>query len=356
MTRAAATNLRLTASDRLLIIAPHPDDEVIAAGGLLHHAQQVGAQVRILFLTRGENNPWAQLLVEGRWPLRARDRERWGVRRCEESLKAIATLGIPATGAHFLGLPDQGLADLYMRGDGRPTRALAAEAEMWRPSVVVAPTISDPHPDHGAAAIYLEEALERAANVRPRLRLSFSYFDTSRVDARYVLDLPVEVQELKRRAILCHASQLRWRSDRFLAAVRPQEAFQSELPVPTEMRPPFREIELYPRVLRVWLDRMPSGVLGTYDLWISLHDDFVGAIRLSVRIPAREDRAFVRDLLREVTVGRATIDRASCLLEVPLSVGMARGGFLRLDRPLLRHLGFIYGYGWQRLALMRAET
>ena len=47
----------ITKDSRLLMIAPHPDDEALATGGLLQRAQAKGAQVYVAFLTDGENNP-----------------------------------------------------------------------------------------------------------------------------------------------------------------------------------------------------------------------------------------------------------------------------------------------------------
>src|SRR5881394_2834283 len=78
--------LRVAPTDRLMVIAPHPDDEVLATGGLLQYAHAIGAMVRVIYLTDGESNPWAQLAMEGRWPLTALDRARWGARRREEAL------------------------------------------------------------------------------------------------------------------------------------------------------------------------------------------------------------------------------------------------------------------------------
>src|SRR5690242_7448135 len=40
--------------DRLLIIAPHPDDEALAAGGVIQRAIARGARVRIVVLTDGD--------------------------------------------------------------------------------------------------------------------------------------------------------------------------------------------------------------------------------------------------------------------------------------------------------------
>ena len=62
--------LRPDPADRLLVLAPHPDDESLAIGGLLRLARAVGASVRVIYLTSGENNPWAQRACERRWRVR----------------------------------------------------------------------------------------------------------------------------------------------------------------------------------------------------------------------------------------------------------------------------------------------
>jgi LmbE family N-acetylglucosaminyl deacetylase len=54
----------LSPTDRLLVVAPHPDDETLGAGGLLQRAAARGAAVRLCYATSGENNPWAQAAFE----------------------------------------------------------------------------------------------------------------------------------------------------------------------------------------------------------------------------------------------------------------------------------------------------
>ena len=55
----------LSARDRVLVLAVHPDDESLCAGGLIQHALAHGAKVRVVFITDGDNNPWPQRFVEG---------------------------------------------------------------------------------------------------------------------------------------------------------------------------------------------------------------------------------------------------------------------------------------------------
>ena len=41
---------------RVLVLAPHPDDETFGAGGLIQQAVTAGAALRVVFATDGENN------------------------------------------------------------------------------------------------------------------------------------------------------------------------------------------------------------------------------------------------------------------------------------------------------------
>jgi LmbE family N-acetylglucosaminyl deacetylase len=54
---------------RVMVLAPHPDDETLATTGLLQQAVSAGAAVRVLFVTDGDNNLWPQRAVERRWQI-----------------------------------------------------------------------------------------------------------------------------------------------------------------------------------------------------------------------------------------------------------------------------------------------
>src|SRR3954466_10161705 len=46
--------LTVTGDTRLLVIAPHPDDEIIGAGGLMRRVHDAGGAVRVVYLTDGD--------------------------------------------------------------------------------------------------------------------------------------------------------------------------------------------------------------------------------------------------------------------------------------------------------------
>src|SRR6476619_2961058 len=79
---------------RLMLIAPHPDDEALACSVILQQAVRAGAAIRVVYVTDGDNNPWPQRALERRWRLSASDRKSRGKLRRAEALAAMRVLGI----------------------------------------------------------------------------------------------------------------------------------------------------------------------------------------------------------------------------------------------------------------------
>src|SRR5437588_12893351 len=105
---------RFTSKSRLMLVAPHPDDEALACSVLLQRAVRAGAAVRVVYATDGDDNPWPQRVLERKWRLNATDRRRWGRLRRTEALAALRVLGVNGFAARFLGLPDQKLTAMLM--------------------------------------------------------------------------------------------------------------------------------------------------------------------------------------------------------------------------------------------------
>ncbi len=226
----------LASHERVMVIAPHPDDESIATGGVLLRAASARAPVRVLYLTDGENNPWAQRATEGRWSIAADDRRRWGARRRREALEALNCLGIPSEFVRFLGFPDQRLTDLLATAAGEAVVRLAEELRAWRPTALFVPSLLDRHPDHSAAAVMTQLALaELEREAHPGV-LTYTVHGPARLDGRIVRlqALSRSEHEAKERAILCHASQLRLRRHFLTSFARGPEQFEPGFPTGAE--------------------------------------------------------------------------------------------------------------------------
>lgn len=127
----------LPGHSRLVVLAPHPDDETLAAGGLIHDAVAAGRQVVIVAVTAGEaSHPGSK-----RWPAS----ELAGQRRAERAA-ALAELGLWQPLVYELGIPDGAVS----AGIDRVITAL--QAIVTSSDVLVAPWRLDGHPDHEATA------------------------------------------------------------------------------------------------------------------------------------------------------------------------------------------------------------
>ncbi len=89
-------SFQISSEDRILIVAPHPDDESIGCGGLM---LQYGSQCEILLLTDGRKG------YDSRFPT---DEDALIKLRAEELKNAAALAGVSKI--HMLGIPDSTLS------------------------------------------------------------------------------------------------------------------------------------------------------------------------------------------------------------------------------------------------------
>ncbi|MFA5363261.1 MAG: PIG-L family deacetylase [Candidatus Omnitrophota bacterium] len=101
--------------DRIMIFAPHPDDEAIAAGGVIQRALGAGAKVKVVCYTCGDLNEPAFIVYEKRIPVKTNGFVYMGKVRKKETLSAMASLGLSPGDVVFLGYPDFGTMDILTK-------------------------------------------------------------------------------------------------------------------------------------------------------------------------------------------------------------------------------------------------
>jgi LmbE family N-acetylglucosaminyl deacetylase len=252
---AADAATRFSAGTRLLIVAPHPDDETIANGLLIQQARAAGGEVGIVLLTDGDNNPWPQRWIERRLRIDAAGRRRWGQRRHAELLQAMQRLGVPATALQQLHWPDLGVASRLLAAPQAAVATLGAAIATFRPNIVVAPALGDRHPDHGAAHVLTRLALARMPS-GPTL-LTYMVHGSERAEPVLQLEGSPAEQAAKRFALSAHRSQLALGGGRMRRLSDRGERFFA---VPRQLAAPGGGLP--------W---RPPAVLGPW-LWLSLVD------------------------------------------------------------------------------------
>lgn len=122
---SSALNL-ITKEDRVLILAPHPDDETIGAAGLIQEALKIGAKVKVALFTNGDNNELAFIVYEKRFTFRKKEFLHMGEVRRKETLAAMEFLGLNQDNIVSLGYPDFGTMKILTRywGETKPYRSM----------------------------------------------------------------------------------------------------------------------------------------------------------------------------------------------------------------------------------------
>lgn len=171
-------------AERLLVIAPHPDDETLGAGGLIQRVLERGGSVRVVLVTAGDGYIEAVKHETGELHPRPAEFIAYGEKRLREARAALRVLGDERGRLLLLGFPDGGLDDLlrahWWRGSPERSRTTGATDPPYdeaiepdlpydgddlrrelgnivremQPTMVALPDPFDRHPDHRATGFF----------------------------------------------------------------------------------------------------------------------------------------------------------------------------------------------------------
>lgn len=192
----------ITRTDRILILAPHPDDEALGCAGIIQKALKAGADVHVVFLTNGDHNQLAFIVYEKRLVFRKGEYLHMGEVRRKESIEAMRILGLPQDRLIFLGYPDFGTMAIFKNywNSPRPFKSLLTRVSVvpykedfsfgkpyigesilydleevirrYKPNKIFVSHMSDTNSDHRALVLFLQVALwDLRAQLDPRLKI-----------------------------------------------------------------------------------------------------------------------------------------------------------------------------------------
>jgi LmbE family N-acetylglucosaminyl deacetylase len=222
--------------ERLLVLAPHPDDEVIGCGGLIAHHLREGRAVSVIVATDGAKATGA-----------AGDVETYKRRREEESRSGLDLLG-PGIELTFLRFPDRGLGDAV-------AEPLREHLLRFKPDLVCVPSPVEIHPDHLALSRAFCFLIQREPEITAHLPLTrVAFYEISHpLRPNTLVDIS-SVADAKYAAIAAHASQVTLKDyvaysrglNAYRAMTLPPETTAAEgywvTPLQTLARTPFSEL------------------------------------------------------------------------------------------------------------------
>lgn len=269
--RAALPPLDSTTS--LLVVAPHPDDETLCCAGVIQRVARAGGRASVVWITSGDASYLDVLLVDKTLTRSAARQRGLGARRMREARAATTLLGVGDDRQLFLGYPDRGVLALLTehRDTAFTSRFTAAAAvpypdalfpghaytgaslerdfvavlERVRPTLVLAPSPRDSHPDHRAAALLTLRVLANRGEL-PALRCWIVHGGEGWPAPRELspglpltraplldgvalapFELTPAEEDLKLAAVRAYATQLTTLAPFLLAFVRTTEAFSA---------------------------------------------------------------------------------------------------------------------------------
>jgi LmbE family N-acetylglucosaminyl deacetylase len=198
--RTGEPDIELRRDDRILVLAPHPDDESLACAGVIQRGLASGLPVHVVFLTLGDNNEWSFMVYRKRPELLPSQVLAMGEVRHDEGVAAARALGLAPSALTFLGYPDFGTLHIWCAhwGDAPPFRSmltrvsavpyatayrphapykgeeilrdLTAVLREFRPTRIFVSHAADHNPDHAALYLFTRLALwDIGDELRPQL-------------------------------------------------------------------------------------------------------------------------------------------------------------------------------------------
>ena len=176
-------------SARVLVLSPHPDDDVIGCGGALRQHVLNGDTVKLVVMTSGEAGGHGQHSPEET----ARLRE-------AETLAACKILGIKE--AMFWRAPDGKLTATVAM-----VNQLGTIIETWKPNYIYAPHPAESHADHQATTQLLKLSLESSTIDVSTFNIRLYEIWTPMQEMDEIVDIS-EYVVIKRAAIREHKTQI----------------------------------------------------------------------------------------------------------------------------------------------------
>lgn len=187
---------------RMLVFAPHNDDETLGAGELIKKTIKNGGEVRVVLITNGDGFKEAIQFDYYNLNPKPKDYINFGYIRQKESIEALKLCGVPKENIMFLGYPDGGVSYLwntywdmnnpyisrhtqsnkspyinsYTKGSPYTGESVVRDISKiineYKPNYIVYPHPNDRHPDHWSTNGFVKYVLT-SMNYKPEKEMLY---------------------------------------------------------------------------------------------------------------------------------------------------------------------------------------
>jgi LmbE family N-acetylglucosaminyl deacetylase len=129
------------AENRVLVMSPHEDDDILGCGGTLKLLRDAGAEVKVVYMTDGclGSNTISPLELPA-------------IRK-EEAIRALKRIGV-------IDYDFFDASDLCLRCDARSIGFVKGMIDSFKPKMIMTPHAGEVHPDHFNTCMITAQALE----------------------------------------------------------------------------------------------------------------------------------------------------------------------------------------------------
>ncbi|MCM8765164.1 MAG: PIG-L family deacetylase, partial [Candidatus Omnitrophica bacterium] len=267
------TNLSIEKGERIIVFAPHPDDEILGCAGLIQKIIKNEGDVHIVYLTNGDHNQIPYRIHEKKIILKPSDYIKLGEIRRKESMRATDILGVPNEKLIFLGYPDFGCLRIweeFWNENENPFMSFLTKAryvpyqenysfgkpyisesilsdikniiERIKPSKIFITASFDTNTDHRALYNFVRAATMGIKDIKPEIFnyiIHFKYYpqknsefltlpDIPSISKIYNVSLDSEELSKKKAALTCFRSQTILKKNWFSSFARKNEIYYKE--------------------------------------------------------------------------------------------------------------------------------
>jgi LmbE family N-acetylglucosaminyl deacetylase len=207
---------QISSTDKILIISPHVDDEIICCSGVIQTALKNQAEVKVVYLTNGDGNPIS--VLSQKKICKPNKFIELGEQRIKEAKMATSLLSLSPNNLLFLGYPDGGIKSMYSTNYMIPfvspttklnfspylnsfqskqkytgkniTHNLCQIFKKYQPTIIFAPHFKDKDFDHQGANLFTQKIIKKLKN-KPQVFLFLVHYPFYPSSIKFKMDASI---------------------------------------------------------------------------------------------------------------------------------------------------------------------